>query len=210
MDCRLILVGAGDFGRELINWVEDAADSGVDPRFSGFIDANALALNNYGYRLPWLGTPDEFIPLAGDQFVLGIANPDIKRRIVEMLRAKNAVFARFIHPSAVIAKTAILGEGVVICPHALISSDANLGAFVAVNGLSSVGHDARIGDYSTLSAHVDITGFVQVGEGVFLGTGAKVIPRVKLGSWSKIGAGTTILRSVPEGAVMYAMPARRL
>lgn len=210
MDKRLILVGCGDFGRELINWADDAATSGMGQNFYGFLDNNPAALDNYSYKLEYLGSADDFSPNDEHLFVIGIANPETKRIIVEKLKAKGAVFSNLIHPSAVIAKTAKLGEGVVICPHALISADANLGNFVAVNGLSSVGHDAHIGDFSTLSAHVDLTGFVHVGEGVFFGTGAKVLPKIRIGDGATIGAGTTIMRSVAMGAVMYALPAKRL
>ena len=210
MKNRLILVGCGDFGRELINWADDAADAGACQKLSGFLDDNIAALENYSYELQYLGSVDAFTPVNGDLFVIGIANPETKRFIVQKLKAKGANFCKLIHPSAVIAKTAVLGEGVVVCPHAVISADVYVGDFVAINGLSSIGHDAKIGSFTTLSAHVDITGFVQVGESVFFGTGAKILPKVKIGNKSTIGAGTTIMRSVPEGAVMYALPAKRL
>jgi len=210
MNKRLILVGCGDFGRELINWADDVASSGMGQSFFGFLDNNPAALDKYSYKLAYLGSIDDFIPSDEYSLVIGIANPETKRIVVDKLKTKGAVFAKLIHPSAVVARTATLGEGVVICPHALISADATLGNFVAVNGLSSIGHDARVGDFSTLSSHVDITGFVQVGENVFFGTGAKVLPKVKIGNRARIGAGTTIMRSVSEGDVMYALPAKRL
>jgi sugar O-acyltransferase (sialic acid O-acetyltransferase NeuD family) len=210
MSKRLILVGCGDFGRELINWADDAAASGVGQSFFGFLDNNPTALDKYSYKLAYLGSVDDFLPNDEYLFIIGIANPETKRIVVEKLKAKGAVFTKLVHPSAVIARTAILGEGVVICPHALISADASLGNFVAVNGLSSIGHDAHVGHFSTLSAHVDITGFAHIGEGVFFGTGAKVLPKVKIGNGARIGAGTTIMRSVSEGDVMYALPAKRL
>jgi sugar O-acyltransferase (sialic acid O-acetyltransferase NeuD family) len=210
MSKRLILVGCGDFGRELINWADDAAASGMGQSFSGFLDNNPSALDKYSYKLEYLGSVDDFSPKNEHLFVIGIANPEAKRIVVEKLKSKGATFSKLIHPSAVIARTATLGEGVVICPHALVSADANLGNFVAVNGLSSIGHDAHIGDFSTLSAHVDITGFAHIGKCVFFGTGAKVLPKVKIGDGARIGAGTTIMRSVSEGAVMYVLPAKKL
>ncbi len=206
---RLILMGAGSFGRELINWAYDAAAQG-GKAFSGYLDANMNALDKDVYALPWLGTFDDFEPQEGDELVLAIADPVAKRTVVEKMRAKGGRFARLIHPSAVVARTAVLGEGVVLCPHSLVSADARVGDFVAVNAMSSVGHDVVIGAYATLSGHVDLTGFVQVGEGCFFGTGAKVLPKVKIGARAKIGAGATIMRSVPEDAVMYVPPAKRL
>lgn len=209
MDGRLILMGAGSFGRELINWAFDAAEQG-GAALSGYLDANMHALDKEVYALPWLGTFDDYQPQEGDRLVLAIADPVLKQALVEKMLAKGARFARLIHPTAVVARTAILGEGVVLCPHSLVSADARVGDFVAVNAMSSVGHDVVVGDYSTLSGHVDLTGFVQVGEACFFGTGAKVLPKVKIGARAKIGAGATIMRTVPENAVMYVPPAKRL
>ena len=210
MEKRLILVGAGNFGRELINWVSDAADTGVGSRFAGFLDTNQAAFEGYSYALPWLGTVDSFTPNDNDLFIVAIANPESRRTYVQQLKEKGASFATFIHPSAVIAKSAVFGEGLIVCPQSIISSDAQVGNFVVVNVLSSIGHDARVGDFSTLSAHVDLTGFVQVGESVFFGSGARVLPKVKIGDNAKIGAGATVMRAVPTDATMYIPPAKRL
>lgn len=209
MSSRLILVGAGGFGRELINWAEDAAAQGGQA-FAGYLDMHADVLAGSAYALPWLGTPDGYAPQAGDEFVIAIGDPAGKRAVVEQLRARGARFARLIHPSAVVARTAVLGEGVVLCPHSMVSADARVGDFVAVNTLSSVGHDAVVGAYTTLSGHVDLTGYVQVGEGCFFGSGARVLPKVKVGARARIGAGATIMRNVAEDATMFTMPAKKL
>lgn len=209
MGGRLILLGAGSFGRELINWAYDIAEAGGSA-FSGYLDSNMRALDKDIYPLPWLGTFDDYQPQSGDRLVLAIADPSVKRTVVDKMHAKGANFASLIHPTAVVARTAVLGKGIVLCPHSLVSADARLGDFVAVNTMSSVGHDVVVGEYSTLSGHVDLTGFVQVGEACFFGTGAKVLPKVKIGKRAKIGAGATIMRSVPDEAVMYTLPAKRL
>jgi len=207
MEKRLILVCCGNFGRELINWANDA---GPEHAFSGFLDTNQNALDGYSYKLPWLGAVDDFVPKSGDQLVIAIADPKDKRAVVQKLKKVGATFAKFIHPSALIAKSSVLGEGVVVFPHSVISCDTHLGDFVSINGLSGIGHDVRIGDYSTISAHVGLTGYVQVGESVFIGVGAKVLPKVKIGNNAKIGAGALVVRTVPENAVMYSPPSKRL
>jgi UDP-3-O-[3-hydroxymyristoyl] glucosamine N-acyltransferase len=112
---------------------------------------------------------------------MAIANPESKRRVAAELQAMGARFVTVVHPSAVIAGSARLGEGVTVCPFSLVSADAIVGDFVAINTMSSVGHDVQLGAFSTLSAHVDLTGRVKVGEGVFFGTGAKVLPGLKIG-----------------------------
>lgn len=204
-DARFILAGAGAFGRELINWAEDCGTP-----FTAFLDSSAEALAGFGYALDYLGTPDDFQPRAGDLLVMAVGEPEAKRRLALQLKARGAQFARLVHPSAVVARSARLGEGVVVCPQALVSTDAVLGDFSVVNALSSVGHDVDLGAFSTLSCHVDLTGWVRVGEACFFGSGARVLPKVRIGAAARIGAGAIVMRSVPDGATMYAAPAKKL
>lgn len=209
MKTRLILVGSGSFGRELINWSYDIFSDSEQDGFQAYL-GGPEDFKEYSYELKCLGTVKDYIPMENDRFVIAVGDPETKKMLVEQLSARGGKFATLIHPSAVVARTAILEEGVVICPQAVISSDCRISRFVAVNVLSSVGHDAFVGEYSTLSAHVDLTGFVHVGDLVFFGTSAKVLPKVKIGRKSRIGAGSTILRNVADESVMYVMPAKKL
>lgn len=206
----LTLVGGGAFARELINWAADAARAGRSAPLTGFLDQSAQVLDGFPYDLAWRGTIEAYAPVDGEQLVVAIADPVAKRRVVEGLRARGARFASLVHPTAVIAGSARLGEGVVVCPLSLVSADAQIGEFAAINAMSSVGHDVRLGAFSTLSAHVDLTGRVEVGECCFFGSGAKVLPGVRIGERSKIGAGTVIMRHVKPESVMYTPPAKKL
>ncbi len=205
---RLVIVGGGAFGRELMCWGLEAVGATWDRM--AWIDDSPQALDGYDYNLPWLGTLDEFVPAPTDRCVIAAGEPATKRKLVEQLKAKGASFATLVHPRAVIASTARLGQGTIFCPMSFASADASIGDFCTINGLSSVGHDVKLGAYSTLSAHVDLTGFVCVGEDSFFGTGAKVMPKLRIGKHARIGAGATVMRSVPDNATVYAVPARKL
>jgi sugar O-acyltransferase (sialic acid O-acetyltransferase NeuD family) len=207
---RLVIAGAGAFGRELINWARDAADTAGGPPVTGFIDRSRHALDAYDYGLEWRGDIDDYVPADDEAVLIAVGAPGPKQEVVARLRARGAVFATLIHPSATIARTARLGAGVIVCPQSVISADAQVDDFVAINVISSVGHDVHVGAFCTLSAHVDLMGSVSVGEGVFFGSGARVLPKMKIAAGSTIGAGATIMRSVAQRAVMYAQPAKKL
>lgn len=206
---RTILVGAGAFARELIEWSLDGALE--DGRaISAFLDNSPQALDGFGYALDYLGPIDDFAPRAGDRLLMAIGDPAAKARLAALLTSRGGQFMRLVHPSATVARSAVLGEGVVVCPQAVISANSRVGDFAAINALSGVGHDVVLGAYSTLSCHVDLTGWVTVGEGCFFGSGARVLPKVAIGAGARIGAGATVMRNVAVNAVMYAMPARKL
>jgi sugar O-acyltransferase (sialic acid O-acetyltransferase NeuD family) len=212
MNKRLILVGCGAFARELINFAEDAFDAGVGQKITGFLDDNPYALEkfSYPYEPYWVSTIDDYVPQEGDELIMAISDPFAKSQIASKLKQKGAKFVNFIHSSAIVARSAVLGEGVVVCPRSTISADARVGDFVTLNGCSGIAHDVVVGSYTTINSFVDLTGYVEVGESVFFGTGVKVIPKTKIGSGSKIGAGSIVVRSVPENSIIYASPAKRL
>jgi sugar O-acyltransferase (sialic acid O-acetyltransferase NeuD family) len=205
---RLIIVGGGGFGRELLSWAADCNDAGMLPPLAGVIDDDATILDAYRSEIGLIGSISDFQPGGSDALLIAVGDPAVKKRVSEQLRERGGQFATLIHPSAVVARSARLEGGVVLCPLSMVSAHATVGRLVIVNTLSSVGHDVTVGDYSTLSAHVDLTGFVSLGEGVMVGSGAKVVPKVKVGAGATIGAGSTVYRSIPEGATVYAQPAK--
>lgn len=210
MENRLILVGGGAFARELISWADQLYGCVQGNSVAGFLDNNPDAMEGFSYKTPHLGRIEDFYPDKTDKLLMAIGDPFQKKLIYEMLKKKNGQFSQLIHPTAVIANSAQLGEGVVVCPHSFVSADANIGNVVAINGCSSIGHDVVVGSFCTLSSHVDLTGWVEVSECVFFGSGATVLPKVKISSGARIGAGAVVMRSVAENGVMYAQPAKKL
>ena len=210
MENRLILIGAGGFGREVLSWAYQANNNDLFPKVGFYIDDNSAVRLNSSYNCSCLGSISDYVVHPGDRFLMGIASPSVKEKIHDKFFDHLDKFVTLVHPSAVVARTATIGRGVVLCPFSLISADVCIGDFVTVNAMSSIGHDSVVGRFSTLSGHVDITGQVNVGNNVFFGTGAKVVPRIKIGSNSKIGAGCTVMRSVKEGATYITQPAKNL
>jgi sugar O-acyltransferase (sialic acid O-acetyltransferase NeuD family) len=210
MNKRCVLVGAGGFGREVICWAEHASAAGTIPKVSAYLDDNPNALDARQYGIARLGGIWKYKPKAEDVFLLGVGDHNLKKKIVTHIASQGGQFASLIHPTAVIARTARIGAGAIVCPFALVSADAVVGDFVTINTMSSIGHDVEMGDYCTLSSHVDITAAVKVGAGVFFGSGARVMPQVAIDAEARIGAGAVVLRSVARGVTVFAQPARKL
>jgi sugar O-acyltransferase (sialic acid O-acetyltransferase NeuD family) len=206
-----VIVGGGGFGREVMCWALDACRGSADA-VRGFVDddparaADPKAVSG----VPYLGTIDGFTVGADDVALLAIAGSAARRAIAARLGARSVRTGSLVHPTAVVAASATLGEGVILCPLSLVSAGAVVGRYVIVNAASTVGHDTVIGDFTTLSSHVDITGAVIVGEDVMMGSGACVLPGVSIGARCVIGAGAVVVRSTPDGVTMYSSPAKRL
>ncbi|MCK2185309.1 UDP-3-O-(3-hydroxymyristoyl)glucosamine N-acyltransferase [Halomonas getboli] len=79
-----------------------------------------------------------------------------------------------VHPSAVVAEDARLGEGVAIGPQAVIEAGVELGDGVVIGPGCVVGADTRIGEGSRLHANVTVYHGVSIGARVILHSGCVI------------------------------------
>lgn len=207
MTIRIVIAGAGGFGRGVRGWIESSpihmrqnAISEVVFIDDGSAMANSAVISSIG----------EYQPQDNDRVLCAIANSDIRRKVVSEFRQKGARFHTFVDDRATLGARVKIGEGTIVCPGSVVSADASLGEQVHVNFNCSIGHDVQLGDYSTLSPTVTIGGEVDVSESVFFGAAANVLPRVSIGEGVVIGASAVVLRSVEANSVMVGNPARRL
>lgn len=206
---RLIIAGAGGFGREVFAWASAHPDCGRIWEIAGFLDDNPAALDSFDYPVPILGPAVDYAPCDGELFLCAIGPPAVKRKVGEALLERSGKFISLVHPSAIIGRNVTIGRGAIICPHAIVTCDACIGDFVAINCHSSVGHDVRIGDWATLSGHCDVTGQAEIGEMAFLGSGARVLPLKRVGASAFVGAGSVVISNVPANTKVFGNPARR-
>jgi sugar O-acyltransferase (sialic acid O-acetyltransferase NeuD family) len=203
---RIVVIGAGGFGREVAAWVVAAARAGAPWELAGFVDDRLDALGHHPGRI--LGTTAEYEPRSDDRLVCAIGVPAVRRRVYELFTARGGRFATVIHPTALVADRAVLGEGVVVCPYAIISVDSRVEDGAAVYYHSSVDHDAVVGRWSQISAHCDVTGAAVLEDEVFLGSHASVLPGVRVGRGAVVGAGAIVTTDVPAGETVVGVPAR--
>ena len=207
---RLLIIGAGGFGREVLNWALDILPQNRDWEVGGFLDADPAVLDAYDCRLPILADPLHYSPKEDDCFICAIGHPSTKLRVCRYLKERGAQFITLIHPTAIIGDRCTIGAGCVFCPGAVVTTDVKIGDFVMMNLQSTIGHDAVVADGCTLSPHADVNGFASLGEGVFLGCHAVVLPGATVGDYAIVGAGSVVLKKVKAGVTVMGVPAKQI
>ncbi|WP_182858753.1 acetyltransferase [Oceanobacillus picturae] len=142
------------------------------------------------------------------KYCIAIGSNHIRKKIFEKLSIPMNQYITLIHPSAVISKTAKIGNGTVVMPNVVINADSVIGNQTIINTGSIVEHDNLLKDYVHVSPSATLTGTVSVGEGTHIGAGAVVIPGKRIGSWSTIGAGGVVIDNITDNITVVGTPAK--
>lgn len=159
------------------------------------LDVNELA------GLPVVHSADGLNPI-----IVTIGNCQIRRKIAEKLGERD--YLTVIHPNAMKAENANLGNGTVVMAGAILNPFVVVGNHCIVNSGSSIDHDCVIGDFVHIAPHCTLCGEVIVGDGTWVGAGTTVIQGIHIGKDCFIGAGSVVVKDIPDNCLCYGNPAR--
>jgi sugar O-acyltransferase (sialic acid O-acetyltransferase NeuD family) len=204
----LVIIGAGGFGREVVDVVD--AINALTPTFEllGFLDDGDVQHD----RLTRIG-----VPLLGDtnmiteldaEYVIGIGSADPRRRIDAWARGCGRRAAVLRHPAASVGRDVTIGDGSIIAAGARVTTHVALGRHVHINLNCTVGHDTIIEDHATLFGGAVVGGGCVIEAGATIGSGAVIVPGVRIGRDATVGAGALVVRDVVGGDIVVAAASR--
>lgn len=139
-----------------------------------------------------------------------VERPIRRKELFERFQSAGYSFCRVVHPSAVVGREVVLGEGVQIMAGAVVQAGACLGQNVIVNTNASVDHDCIIGAHAHVAPGATLSGQVEVGECTHIGTGASVVQGIRIGKGVFVRAGALVIRDVEEGRDVAGVPCREI
>jgi sugar O-acyltransferase (sialic acid O-acetyltransferase NeuD family) len=212
MTRRIVVIGAGGFGREVLELIDDINSAErmsqwqvVGVLDDGSPDEELLAQLETAH----LGTVESIQQLDADvAHVIAIGSCAVRAAIDARCVVWGRQPATLVHPTAVVGRRSVqIGEGSILCAHSSATTNVRLGRHVHLNPHASIGHDSVVGDHVTLTPQVAIAGQVRIDHEVFVGSGARINPGVAVGAGSLIGAGAVVIRDVGSGETVAGVPA---
>jgi sugar O-acyltransferase (sialic acid O-acetyltransferase NeuD family) len=140
--------------------------------------------------------------------IFGFGDCKDRLRLSQFVQKKGFSLATAIHPQAVVASDAEIGEGTVIAAGAVINPGTKIGTNVIINTCASVDHDCVIKNGAHICPGVHLGGKVRIGQAAWVGIGSTVIDHVHIGEYSLIGAGSVVVSDIPPKVLAYGVPAR--
>jgi len=209
---KVVVVGAGGFGREVLEVLKDMNKVKRQWDILGFVDDNPAIHGTTINKMPVLGGTDWLIANHGGDIgcLVAMGDPSVKRTIVAKLNAGHVGFVNAIHPTVVMSEFVEMGVGNIICAGCILTVNIKLGNHIIINLNCTIGHDTVIEDYCSMMPTVKINGCNHLHEGVYVGTGASFIHNVSVGEWTTIGAGAAVVKDIPDHVTAVGVPASKM
>ena len=203
---RLAILGAGGHGKVVS---EAAILVGYDEIV--FFDAVwAERKHHMGFEV----VGDDFAIIGGkiafDAAIIALGDNWLRAHWSAQFEQHGIVQTRVVHPSAVISRSAVIGQGTVVLAGAIVNASASVGDGCILNIASTVDHDCIIGNFAHIAPGANISGEVIIGAQCLIGVGAAVRPSMSIGVGVTVGAGSVVVRSIPDGQTVIGNPARVL
>lgn len=208
---KIAIVGAGGLGREVawllerINLIEEQWD--ILGYYDDFLKDTKEVIN-----YPMLGTVNDLLSTQSEiSIVCAIANPIIRKKIIEKLGKNNCIsFPTIIDPSVIISPDVNFGIGNVIMMNSLISVKTSIEDFCIITYSCTLGHDVKLSDFVTVYPGTNIAGNVIIQKQCEIGTGSQIIQGKKIGSNSIVGAGSVVVKDLLGDSTYVGMPAKSI
>lgn len=208
---RLIIIGAGSFGREVLEYAEDIfSEKRSEWHIGGFLDDNLSALESYDIKYPIIDKISEYIPEENDIFISAFGEGTQRIKFGRIIQERGGIFTNIIHPSCRVLSRVSIGSGAIIGMNTLIANDTKCGDFLYMNYGSIIGHDNVIGIGCTLNVYCGTNGHCCLGDYVYMGTHSTIIQGKKIGDNVRVAAGSAVFSNIKDNVTVYGNPARVL
>ena len=204
---KVYIIGTGGFAAELTEYIFDnnKYENSDEINIQGYFDLNDENYKRYNFHAPFLGDEKKYNFPKDAILYIAIGDNSIRRYVIEYFIHKDIIFENFIHHSCLIASSAKLAQGNILCPHVIIGPNTVLGEYNLLNYKTAIPHDCQIGKQNVFSPNVNITGDTIIGNNNFFGISCSALPNILIGNNNKIQAGVTVDKKITDNNIVFTM-----
>lgn len=212
---KIILIGGRGTAIVIADQITDA-----QKRFNAPIEMIGLALDDFSGGDAISGYPilcgikelyEKYGKYGDIKFLYSLYRPDCmdeRTKILYDLNIPKEKFTNFIHPSVMLAKSAIIGIGNVFLANVVVNCNAVIGSFNTVNSGTLLGHDIKIGDNNYFAGQVCVGSGLHIGNRNFFGLNTSIRNGISIGDSNVVGMASNITKDVTDYNVLYGNPAQ--
>ena len=203
---KLAVIGSSDLAKQIAHYAPTCGYKVV-----GYFDDFKEKGNQDGINI--LGKIEEaksvFTAKVYDEIIVGIGYRHFlfRAEVFEKVTALGIPFARLIHPSCIMDKSATVGKGSVIYPGCILDQHVVVKENVLINLGCIISHDSVINSHCFLSPSVNVAGFCNVGEQCNLGINTTLIDHISICDHVQTGGSTLVIRNIEKPGVSVGVPA---
>lgn len=187
---RLLLVGAGGFGRVV-------SEHAVHKYNCAFVD-DGFSIGTEVCGLPVIGGIGDLKNLFPEfhKLIVTIGNNELREKIYKTAEELGYEFPNIICESAYISPYAKVGKGCVILNNVVIQNNSEVGDGVILNPGVEIHHDSQVGNYALIYTNSVIRTFATVGDRAWIGSTLTIGNEVVISDDVKIPNGKSIEKEV--------------
>lgn len=214
MITKVIIIGGRGGAVVLGEQIYDAQLKGSPVEFMGYaFDDETLGpdVNGFPIHCKTYEVNEKFRKFDDVKFIYQLWRPDLIAVRIDLLNSFNIPkekFFTFVHPSAIVAKSANIGYGSSILGNCVINANATVGNHCTIHSNTLVGHDTKMGDYNFLAAHSVVGSNNIIGDANFFALKCSINNKIVIGNNCFIAMASNVIKSVESGCKVMGNPAK--
>ena len=209
---KIIIVGAGGFGREIEWLIKRINKNKPTYEMIGYADDGKEKEEKIGHSKV-MYTTDELCEINEKiNIVIAIGNSKVRKKIAEKLQKNsNLNFPNIIDPEVILDNEEVkLGKGNIICAHTVMTVNIEIGNFNIINLDCTIGHDDILKDFVTIYPSVNVSGNVMINDCCEIGTGTQIIQGLSICENVIIGASAAVVKNIEESGTYVGIPTKKI
>jgi len=207
---KSVIIGAGTYGEVYLAYLQEA---GVD--IVGFLDDNKDLHGSLVKGVRVLGGTDLLSSLRDTYQVEAvycpIGNNKLRVRFLSLANQLGYQTPNYIHPSAIISPSVVIGKGVYVLLNTSIMPYVTIQDYVMISMNVNIAHHSVLEEGTFISTGVNFGASIVAHKYSYVGISATIMTGIKnLGEDCLVGAGAVIIKDVPDKAVVAGVPAKVL